>query len=165
MRSSLAIIITTIVLTTGCGKSSPTEPERRQASANCTAGCDGTLKVPPHDQTSFALAAARDAVRSAVESGQLEAKQAPDWNDVPRVDWQACFFWVDDGYYVDGNGNRVTGGACAAGMTDYAAGRIVIATQDPNRTIPLVKWETANYFLIAIGRSDLCDRWQAAVPM
>jgi hypothetical protein len=103
----------------------------------------------------------RNQVKSAVESGELEARRTPDWNALPSVEWKACFFGVSNVSWVNSSGQTQVGSNCAAGLTDYSGGRIVISTSQPERTLSLVKWETANYFLLAIGRSDLTDRWQS----
>jgi len=166
MKNTLALIAT-LTLLAGCsgGKASPTEPEARTASAsNCASGCDGVVRAPSQYDADVAMSAARDAVRRSVESGEIFTKRKPDWEAFPRIEWQACFFYVANGYSYDSAGNRIDGG-CAAGMTDYNGKRIVIATQDSGRAIPLVKWEASNYFLIAIGREDLCDKWQNSHPV
>ncbi len=106
--------------------------------------------------------AMRDKVRNAVQDGSLQANRIPDWNAVPRVEWQACWFQVDNVSWVNSSGQTVVGSNCAAGLTDYPNRKIVISTKEPDRTLPLVQWETANYFLIAIGRADLTDRWQGS---
>ncbi|MBI2214479.1 MAG: hypothetical protein HYU52_12605 [Acidobacteria bacterium] len=107
-----------------------------------------------------AIYAARDRVRSAVASGEIKANsKVRDWNVVPNVEWKACFFWVENGFWYDAQGVRHVGG-CAAGMTDYSKKRIVISTKEEARTLALVKWEATNYYLYLIGRKDLLDRFQ-----
>jgi|GEM_PF-2859427 len=152
-----------ILLTVGCGgKSSPTDPSPASvaATASCSAGCDNVVHVPDPGMVRQQMESARDAIRSAIADGSLQAKRTPDWNAFPSADWKACFFQVDNVSWVE-NGVTKTGSNCAAGLTDYEARRITIATNDPNRTGALIRWETANYFLIAIGRRDLADSWQA----
>jgi hypothetical protein len=107
-----------------------------------------------------AVYAARDRVRSAVASGEIKAnRKVKNWNVTPAIEWQACFFWVENGFYYDAQGNRIVG-ACAAGMTDYARKKIVISTKEEARTLALVKWEATNFYLYMIDRKDLLDRWQ-----
>ena len=137
----------------------PGTPPPAMAS-DCDGPCDGILRVPSADAYMAAIYAARDRVRTAVASGEIKAKsKVRDWNVTPNVEWKACFFWVDNGFYYDANGNRIVGG-CAAGMTDYSRNKIVISTKEEARTLALVKWEATNYYLYLIGRKDLLDRWQ-----
>lgn len=137
----------------------PTPPPPPSTTNKC-GECDGVFHVPQVDAYMAEIHAARDRVRSAVNSGELRAnRKVSNWNAYPAVDWQACYFWVENGFYYDENGNKIVG-ACAAGMTDYAHRKIVVATQDQSRTLALVKWETTNYYLYMIGREDLLDRWQ-----
>lgn len=137
---------------------SPTPPTT--ATTDCSGPCDGILRIPSSDDYMAAIYAARDRVRSAVASGEIKAnKTVRDWNVTPRVEWKACFFWVENGFWYDSDGNRHVGG-CAAGMTDFEKKKIVISTKQESRTLALVKWEATNYYLYLIGRKDLLDRWQ-----
>ena len=129
-------------------------------SSDCQGPCDGILRIPSDDAYMAAIYAARDRVRSAVASGEIKANnKVRDWNVTPHVEWKACFFWVENGFWYDASGNRHVGG-CAAGMTDYGKKTIVISTKEEQRTLALVKWEATNYYLYLIGRKDLLDRWQ-----
>lgn len=40
-------------------------------------------------------------------------------------------------------------------MADYRRGRVVVATNEPARVIPLLRWEYRNFKLIEGGRVDL----------
>jgi hypothetical protein len=138
----------------------PTTPTTPNVTYDCKGACDNILRVPATDEYMAAIYAARDRVRSAVASGELKAStKVRDWNVTPNVEWKACFFWVENGFWYDSDGNKHVGG-CAAGMTDYANRRIVISTKEEARTLALVKWEATNYYLTMIGRKDLLDRWQ-----
>jgi hypothetical protein len=138
----------------------PPTPPSPPMTNDCIGPCDGIVRVPSQGEVVAAIHAARDRVRSAVERGELKPKnKVRDWNVVPSVEWKACYFWVENGFYYDEHGNRVVG-ACAAGMTDYSRMTIVISTKESARTIPLVKWEATNFYLYLIGRRDLLDRFQ-----
>ncbi|HVT03661.1 MAG TPA: hypothetical protein VHL58_09850 [Thermoanaerobaculia bacterium] len=164
MYKSFSIVLSVLALvSTGCGgKSSPTDPTPASitSASSCAAGCDNTLHIPDPGVVRQQMDSARDAIRDAIANGSLKAKKRADWNVVPTVEWKACFFLVDNVSWVE-NGITRTGSNCAAGLTDYEGKRIVIATNDPSRTPALVRWETANFYLIAIGRRDLADSWQA----
>ena len=120
--------------------------------------CSGRLDIPPAPAVLAALREARDEVRSAVRRGEIRATSTPDWEKLPRVVWEPCWFWVEGATWMEG-GVRRRGRSCAAGVARYARGEIAVSTQEPQRTIPLVRWETRNYFLVAIGRTDLSDWW------
>lgn len=137
----------------------PTTPPPT-ATTDCIGPCDGILRVPDNGEVMAAIYAARDRVRTAVQRGEIKAKnKVRNWDVVPAIEWKACFFFVENGFYYDAQGNRVVG-ACAAGMTDWSRRTIVISTKEPSRTVPLVKWEATNYYLYLIGRTDLLDRFQ-----
>ena len=128
--------------------------------SDCQGLCDNILRIPNESDVQSALIAARDRVRAAVASGEIKAKNnVKNWDVTPRIEWKACFFWVENGFWYDAQGVKHVGG-CAAGMTDYANRRIVISTKEEARTLALVKWEATNYYLSMIGRKDLLDRWQ-----
>lgn len=138
----------------------PTTPPAPTVTNDCKGPCDGILRVPAYDAYMAAIYAARDRVRSAVASGEIKTNnKVRDWNVTPNVEWRACFFWVENGFWYDAQGNKHVGG-CAAGMTDWANKKIVISTKDDARTLALVKWEATNYYLYLIGRKDLLDRFQ-----
>lgn len=138
----------------------PPAPPAPPMTSDCKGPCDGILRIPASDAYMAAIYAARDRVRTAVASGEIKANnKVRDWNVVPSVEWRACFFWVENGFWYDAQGVKHVGG-CAAGMTDYAHKKIVISTKEEARTLALVKWEATNYYLYLIGRKDLLDRWQ-----
>jgi hypothetical protein len=159
----MIITLTVVALAIGCSGGSPTEPISQSSNVNptsCGANCDNILHVPALGDSDAAMIATRDKVRNAVQNGSLHADRTPDWNALPRIEWVPCWFTVQNASWVNASGQTQVGSNCAAGMTDYQNQKIVISTNEPARTLPLVQWETANYFLIAIGRSDLADRWQ-----
>lgn len=138
----------------------PPTPPPSTMTNDCIGPCDGMLRIPSQGEVTAAINAARDRVRSAVERGELKPKnKVRNWNVAPSVEWKACYFWVENGFYYDAQGNRVVG-ACAAGMTDYSRKTIVISTKEESRTLPLVRWEATNFYLYVIGRTDLLDRFQ-----
>ena len=54
-----------------------------------------------------------------------------------------------------GEGSGTEWDTWAAGMADYRRGRVVVATNEPARVIPLLRWEYRNFKLIEGGRVDL----------
>lgn len=94
-------------------------------------------------------------VGMAVERGQLEAKQqyAFDPQHLPPVQFVPCA-WFGSG--LDRQHNVET---WIAGQTFFDKGFVRVSTQEPERTLSLVRWETINFYLMAIGRDDLTDVW------
>lgn len=130
----------------------------------CESGCNGIITPPDQADVNAMLGITRDAMKNAVSTGALRAKKRANWDQFPAVEWKACWFTVLNASWVE-NGKQVTGPNCAAGMTDYDRKKIVISTKQPERTLALVRWETVNYYLMSIGRSDLTDSFQSSLPL
>lgn len=62
---------------------------------------------------------------------------------VPDVSWQRCQFMVEDGVSTPGGPPHKV---CAAGATYKDRNLIWISLAEPERVLPLVTWETRNYY-------------------
>jgi hypothetical protein len=117
--------------------------------------CDGIVHPMSAEETRTIQAAALDEMRAAIHNGTLTAPHLEKLNrDFPRVVYVACD-WYGNGSL---KGDGFTG--WIAGQSDPSGWWVKVKTNEPQRTGPLVRWETMNCYLGAIGREDLADVWQ-----
>jgi hypothetical protein len=96
--------------------------------------CGFALNVPPLDQVEAAMRLGWQQARETCPGvGPFESYQKP------RVDWQPCWFLARGG------------SVCAAGAAYASEGFIRVSTQEPERTLPLVTWESRNLFWLLGG--------------
>jgi hypothetical protein len=110
------------------------------------------------DETLAVQNAAVTEMRNAIAAHRLipaSGKASGVDRTPPAVDYVACD-WQGSGTVNGGNAVLTT---WLAGATDYRAWRIKVKTNEPNRIALLVRWETLNIYLEAIGRTDLTDLW------
>lgn len=67
---------------------------------------------------------------------------------VPDVSWRQCQFLVPNGYSTPGGAPHAI---CAAGATYYKRDLIWVSLAEPERVLPLVTWETRNYYWLISG--------------
>ena len=124
----------------------PTSPE-----PNCRGTCDGTLRQPSASDARAAMVAARDQLRSEVESGQVTLPYQINWEQYPEVTWRACPFYVDNPDCSQTGSGCDT--HCAHGKTYDGGMKVMVSTHlSPLGTL---QHETRNSFLVRGGRTDL----------
>jgi hypothetical protein len=104
---------------------------------------------------------ARDDIKTALLNGSLKAPHADQLSrSFPRVEYVACDWWATG----DMGGGKRPVTTWIAGMTFFKDWKIRVKTNEPQRTASIVRWETVNAYLMAIGRPDLTDIWQTTAP-
>jgi hypothetical protein len=120
--------------------------------------CDGAVHRISAEETQAIQAAAVDEMRAAIRTGTLTAPHPEKLDrDFPRVVYVACDWWGGGSLKGDPFSGWI------AGQSDPAGWWIRVKTNEARRTGPLVRWETMNCYLSAIGRGDLADVWQGQV--
>lgn len=137
------LVILAAILICAC-HASPTDPSQAQS---CSIGCDGVLRPLDSAAERAAMEAEAETMRAEIERGTLVLTRPVSWSFYPRVEYRACPWWVE--------GAAVYGSTCASGECRYDDGKIVVATNENERRVPLVRWEYRNFKLIEGGRRDL----------
>ena len=105
----------------------PTGPGK--ACGNC-----GVLTIPPPDQVAA-------AIRLGYDEAAATCPTLGPFNSIPppQVHWSACDFLARGGT------------VCASGATYYTQGYIEVSTADQANTLPLVTYESRNFYWLAGG--------------
>jgi hypothetical protein len=72
-------------------------------------------------------------------------------NAVPDVSWQRCQFWIANAKPAP-DGSSLSG--CEAGATYYKQNLVWISLAEPERVLPLMRWEARNFYWLISGCSD-----------
>ena len=128
LSCGLLAVMVLVLLAVGCSRT-PTGP-------GPACGACGVLTIPPPAQVTAAIRLGYDEALSTCPTlGPFESIPPP------AVHWNACDFLARGGT------------VCAAGATYYDGGYIEVATAEQGRILPLVTWESRNWYWIAGGCS------------